>query len=229
MKRRAFTLVEMLVVIAVISLIAAILFPVFAQARRRGQQTTCLSNLRQLGQAALMYTQDNDDAFPWGGDPSDLDTDVWTHWHQGQYAEAVSTLRPLPDVMSAYVKTRELWRCPADTGFDMGGSFEDIPLSAHPSCYEAFGMSYGYTTLLPLEHQTISGVRAWSRLPPYSEHEPVQVPLLADHVGRWHGGEALSDGRLNMVMVDGHAISVSRGEASKLERIQFSLPTVPTP
>ncbi|GAB4451995.1 MAG: hypothetical protein OHK0029_02170 [Armatimonadaceae bacterium] len=59
-KNHAFTLIELLVVIAIIAVLAAILFPVFAQARAKARQATCASNLRQIGLAILMYAQDFD-------------------------------------------------------------------------------------------------------------------------------------------------------------------------
>src|SRR5438045_3772273 len=63
-RRRGFTLIELLVVIAIIAILAAILFPVFAQAREKARQTSCLSNLRQLSSAMLMYAGDYDERFP---------------------------------------------------------------------------------------------------------------------------------------------------------------------
>lgn len=61
-----FTLVELLIVIAVISLLAAVLFPVFARVREKAWQSACLSNLKQIGYAFQMYLDDWDDAYPWG-------------------------------------------------------------------------------------------------------------------------------------------------------------------
>jgi prepilin-type N-terminal cleavage/methylation domain-containing protein/prepilin-type processing-associated H-X9-DG protein len=63
-RRTAFTLIELLVVIAIIAILAAILFPVFAQAREKARQASCLSNNRQYATATLMYTQDYDESFP---------------------------------------------------------------------------------------------------------------------------------------------------------------------
>ncbi|HEY3331043.1 MAG TPA: DUF1559 domain-containing protein [Capsulimonadaceae bacterium] len=63
-RRRGFTLIELLVVIAIIAILAAILFPVFATAREKARQTTCTSNLKQLGLAYLQYVQDYDEYFP---------------------------------------------------------------------------------------------------------------------------------------------------------------------
>lgn len=223
---RGFTLIELLVAVAIILLLAAVLLPVFAKVRARGRQIACLSNLRQLGLATFQYAQDFDDHYPYGGDPSDLYTNSWEgdkHWPAIQQMQANQQI--LPNVIAGYVKDRDLWRCPDDSGFDFGGSFEDVPLSAHPSCFQAFGMSYAYTTSLALDGQTIGNVRAWSRQPPYTEHDPVDVPLLFDHVGHWHGGTEKSEERMNMVMVDGHAISVTRDRANGLNNTLFSIPT----
>jgi prepilin-type N-terminal cleavage/methylation domain-containing protein/prepilin-type processing-associated H-X9-DG protein len=64
MRKRGFTLIELLVVIAIIAILAAILFPVFAQAREKARQTTCLSNLKQLSTGMLLYVQDYDEKYP---------------------------------------------------------------------------------------------------------------------------------------------------------------------
>lgn len=64
--KKAFTLIELLVVIAIIAILAAILFPVFAQAREQARTVSCLSNLKQIGLAVHMYAQDYDEQFPMG-------------------------------------------------------------------------------------------------------------------------------------------------------------------
>lgn len=63
-RNRAFTLIELLVVIAIIAILAAILFPVFAQAREKARQASCLSNVKQIGLGLFMYTQDYDEKMP---------------------------------------------------------------------------------------------------------------------------------------------------------------------
>src|SRR6266480_2088355 len=72
-KAHAFTLIELLVVIAIIAILAAILFPVFAQAREKARAISCISNLKQLGTAAKMYEQDYDETVlsEWVNTPPD--------------------------------------------------------------------------------------------------------------------------------------------------------------
>ncbi len=73
-RNRGFTLIELLVVIAIISILASILFPVFARARAKGRQAACISNLKQIALAYIMYSQDYDERMPAGqslaGDPT---------------------------------------------------------------------------------------------------------------------------------------------------------------
>src|SRR5713101_2176424 len=72
MSRKAFTLIELLVVIAIIAILAAILFPVFAQARAKARQAMCVSNMKELGTAFMLYVQDYDETYP----PTDYDVPV---------------------------------------------------------------------------------------------------------------------------------------------------------
>jgi prepilin-type N-terminal cleavage/methylation domain-containing protein len=84
--RRAFTLIELLVVIAIIAILAAILFPVFAQAKEAAKKTTSLSNFKQMGTALQVYLPDADDTFPlaFGSDPGGplgLGLPRFNFWH----------------------------------------------------------------------------------------------------------------------------------------------------
>ncbi|MCW5937847.1 MAG: prepilin-type N-terminal cleavage/methylation domain-containing protein [Fimbriimonadaceae bacterium] len=102
--KRGFTLIELLVVIAIIAILAAILFPVFAQAKDAAKKTTCMSNVRQIAFATFMYADSEDDRFPaWAAKSPPIN---------GGNSNYVP-----PDVqVSAYTKSREIWCCPRDEG-----------------------------------------------------------------------------------------------------------------
>src|ERR1700676_4164590 len=75
--RNGFTLIELLVVIAIIAILAAILFPVFARARESAKKTSCLSNTKQIGLAAMMYLNDYDDTYWWNPWPGGQNPDFY--------------------------------------------------------------------------------------------------------------------------------------------------------
>jgi prepilin-type N-terminal cleavage/methylation domain-containing protein/prepilin-type processing-associated H-X9-DG protein len=103
-QKRAFTLIELLVVIAIIAILAAILFPVFAQAREKARQTSCLSNMKQLGLATLMYVQDYDETTPIGR--------TWSTNPAGGFQPGWA------NVIEPYMKNIGILRCPSDSGVD---------------------------------------------------------------------------------------------------------------
>ncbi len=104
-KQKGFTLIELLVVIAIIAILAAILFPVFAQAREKARQTTCLSNLRQLGLAFVAYRTDWDGQNPGPGDGGHCvgrwrTEDGWPHWMTGFLSTALAQWVPCYSIVT---------------------------------------------------------------------------------------------------------------------------------
>src|SRR6185369_6112677 len=83
--RQGFSLIELLTVIAVLALLSAILFPVFAQAREAARRTNCLSNLRQLVTAHHLYTQDHDETLPAWFLPGPNGLITWPDFFRGYY------------------------------------------------------------------------------------------------------------------------------------------------
>ena len=123
--RRGFTLIELLVVIAIIAILAAILFPVFARAREKARQSSCLSNVKQIGLGILMYSQDYDGLYPRRcGNYLDAPEICWMH------------------KVHPYVNNLQIFQCPSAPEGNPGGAYGD---GAHnlPSGVDQWLGSYG--------------------------------------------------------------------------------------
>jgi prepilin-type N-terminal cleavage/methylation domain-containing protein len=140
---KGFTLIELLVVIAIIAILAAILFPVFARAREQARKTTCLSNLKQIGTASLMYVQDYDETFPWlmqDGRTNNESTGFSTGLPSGPPTWAVDLNNKrglfMEYAFQPYVKNFGIFACPT-----LGS--DPVVLAADGQVANSFG-SYGY-------------------------------------------------------------------------------------
>jgi len=102
----AFTLIELLVVIAIIAILAAILFPVFAKAREKARQSACLSNMKQIGTAMMMYVQDYDETYSLNG------THIFTSvTGSADYGRDLHSWRSL---LFPYIKNEGVFLCPSN-------------------------------------------------------------------------------------------------------------------
>lgn len=120
-----FTLIELLVVIAIIAILAAILFPVFAQAREKARQTACLSNSKQIGLGISMYIQDYDEMLPMGG-----------------YDNVTRRSRWYRDIYP-YVKNVGVFSCPSETRGNINGTNTNfVPVYQAETATQPAGPSY---------------------------------------------------------------------------------------
>jgi prepilin-type N-terminal cleavage/methylation domain-containing protein/prepilin-type processing-associated H-X9-DG protein len=213
MNRRGFTLIELLVVIAIIAILAAILFPVFAQAREKARQTTCLSNNKQIGLSVMMYVQDYDETFP----PC-LTKGQNGQW-MGAFPDYVRYQGFMRSIMDPYIKNVGLWICPSQhlkgnqfgeyTGYAynaayLGGCEQQSkpPFTANPPAALA-------TIQAPA--QTVLGVENWpsaNRAYPPS-NKCVTSELAKAWWAHWFAPENQEKWRHNdgmtVLLVDGHA------------------------
>jgi prepilin-type N-terminal cleavage/methylation domain-containing protein/prepilin-type processing-associated H-X9-DG protein len=102
-KTNAFTLIELLVVIAIIAILAAILFPVFAQAREAARKTVCLSNLKQMGLGIAMYTQDYDERLV-----------LWQQGSGNYFFDSQGFATTYDRLLQPYIKNNLVSGCPSD-------------------------------------------------------------------------------------------------------------------
>ncbi len=161
MLRKAFTLIELLVVIAIIAILAAILFPVFAQAKTAAKKTADLSNLKQMGTASMIYASDNDDVFMLQASIScdnewNYNSRIFfpSNWNiERNAAEAAGCFRRIrgginaaPNAILPYVKNNQIFQSPDSPVVEIGGS--DFNTSAANLLVQPINMSYSFNGLM---------------------------------------------------------------------------------
>jgi prepilin-type N-terminal cleavage/methylation domain-containing protein len=142
MRRKAFTLIELLVVIAIIAILAAILFPVFAQAKEAAKKSQTLNNTKQLAIATLIYNTDNDDIFPLGMSRRAAGTYRWGTFHPTPNGTITSGGWNAQDIqnqvavywtnaVSGYVKNADIYHGPTQTAVPVPGDTYDPEITPY--------------------------------------------------------------------------------------------------
>ncbi len=222
-RRDGFTLIELLVVIAIIAILAAILFPVFARVRAKAEQNTCLSNVKQITLAAMMYASDYDGHFPtqqWGTNHN------WPnpHWTTGYFDGNWNC--PSPNWISGclpYIKNTQIFSCPTAPFIQDPGT----PAGANGSSYSYVGWVAGQDRAVTFAGGSYIG---WGRKQT-EMNAPAEIIMLHDAIDKgqvqgyrariypcrngtgWYGADPTCDacvppvhnGGFNSGFCDGHA------------------------
>jgi prepilin-type N-terminal cleavage/methylation domain-containing protein/prepilin-type processing-associated H-X9-DG protein len=175
--RDGFTLIELLVVIAIIAILAAILFPVFAQAREKARSASCISNIRQMNTAAQMYVQDWDETYPlafgyyptygwlWG-----LEQDVPGGWENtGDNVLTTAFNEAWANSIYPYVKNWQMYSCPDDLEIQAPQYLQTGTYSG--ALAQPIDIGYNYNTLLHELNDAKIG-------------HPANVPMMLELDGR---------------------------------------------
>src|ERR1017187_10372092 len=136
---RGFTLIELLTVIATIAILAALLLPVLSKAKIKAQRTTCLSNLRQLGFAWVMYKDDNSgfltESYPVNRSGDGVNPDVWVQGDMTKPDQAGNPDLIRQGKLYPYNQSVPLYHCPTDQGVSIGGQVVPTVRSYSMNCF----------------------------------------------------------------------------------------------
>lgn len=236
--RAGFTLVEILAIITVIAILAGMMFPVLSRARDAASTSACASNLRQLGQAILLYREDFDDRFPYAIDFEDrYQIDVWTSWdnyipNASEHVRALAARKAsdgsiyggqIDRVLQPWAPAEEIWRCPGDTG---AGGISAATSTSYTKTIDRLpvwritrgdgawgGTSYVYRTELGLWLKPASRLRS-----------PASINVLMDAAFYWHTRlhraprlnasewNDYNQGSYNVLFADGHVRNITQKE-----------------
>lgn len=220
MNRKGFTLIELLVVIAIVAILAAMIFPVFSEAREKARETTCLSNIKQIGTAFTMYIDDYEGSYPAAIIGSD-----YIHPFEGDFYCGHAPIKSAADIPRAqygsyrtqlipYLKSDKIFFCPSDKG-----------KVSKDSGWEAGKRYTSYHYRYFIGARTVSSpyTDVWAE---YDLPEPSKTFICHEYLP-FHKGEKQPDAtssrddpwnwtdksRFNMVFADGHAKSYATIDA----------------
>ncbi|HSV73162.1 MAG TPA: type II secretion system protein [Chthonomonadales bacterium] len=203
MRRRAFALIELLVVIAIVAILATMIFPVFARAREAARQATCASNLRQIGMALHLYTQDYDDMFPNNNDPFLWMGRRW-RWLLKTYIAYAGQRDPnAPSDPNRSVNNNPgILICPSD--FTATQQWDHTSYAYSAAFYRSPAQVNAMTTAQLFSFPTPPCVSQSAAAVVWPTHKVAFAEWLSNHspqkVGWWSW-----DGSRNYLFVDGHA------------------------
>lgn len=199
-----FTLIELLVVIAIIAILAAILFPVFAKVREKARQTSCASNMKQIGLAMLQYAQDNDEFAPMQGNlAAGCDQNNANCKPQNQWSATMWAIYP-------YIKSAGVYKCPDDSTRWASSYLVNNNLYGSLAIYDSPALSVAF-----VEGIVYGQTDAWAPNRPgdfaYGLNGDYTVFCVADRLQARH----LDGTMTNLLFADGH-VKISRPIAKGL-------------
>lgn len=175
----------------------------FSLSGHDGSTQSCQENLRRISFAFAQYAQDFDGKFPRGIDPEDPLPETWQSGYSGEYADDAQQAPLLREVLFPYLKTYDVWRCPADVGWkERRPQFDSRLGIVQPSSFAKFGTSYYYYT-----------IHGFAGLRPDDFRDPSRDLVLFDG-DFWHRTEI--GGSLNAMFADGHVESLSPEQFDRL-------------